>query len=154
MKRDKKELLEEIKKLRQNLKEKALLAGEKSAARHVLDYADAALMDYAKQLREGKQYDEGFLALWESYPRKVGKDKAYTAYKKAIKSGASPEQLVRAAQDWGRTDQWSKGYIPYLANWLNDGKWQEDTRRLPKAKQMQYMERGTAAVGGYDPTEE
>ena len=150
MKCTKEEQLAAAKGLRQTLKGMKEQAGSE-AERRVIAVADMALRDYAGQLN--KEYSEDFLALWDSYPRKVGKDKAYTAYKKIIKSGVSPEQLVRAAQGWGRTDQWSKGYVPYLANWLNDGKWQEDTRRLPKAKQMQYMERGTAAVGGLDPTE-
>lgn len=114
----------------------------------------AELMHTLEDKSKGKKYSDDFERLWKLYPRKAGKDKAFIAYRKVLRTGVTTIELERALNEWKRTSQWEANFIPYLANWLKDGKWQEDTRKMPKTKQSQYMERSDAALGGFDPTEE
>ncbi|WP_231288207.1 hypothetical protein [Winkia neuii] len=72
-------------------------------------------------------YTEDFTAFWQAYPRKTGKKAAAKAYAKAIKEGATPQELVqgaaRLAADPNRVDQ----YTPHPATWLNQGRWEDET---------------------------
>ncbi|MDK6598584.1 hypothetical protein QP226_10095, partial [Aerococcus urinae] len=42
-------------------------------------------------------YTEDFANFWQAYPRKTGKKAAAKAYAKAIKEGATPEELLQGA---------------------------------------------------------
>ena len=41
---------------------------------------------------------DGFSEWWAAYPRKIGKRQAERAYKAALKSGATPEELLEALE--------------------------------------------------------
>ncbi len=69
----------------------------------------------------------GFEEFWKSYPRKVGKKAAQTAWKKA----ALPpiEKVLSAVSKQKQSTQWSKEggrYIPNPATWLNQGRWDDE----------------------------
>lgn len=114
----------------------------------------AELMHTLEDKSERKKYSDDFERLWKLYPRKAGKDKAFIAYRKVLRTGVTSIELERALNEWKRTSQWEANFIPYMANWIKDDKWREDTRKMPKAQQPQYMKRSTDALGGFDPTEE
>lgn len=70
----------------------------------------------------------GFEEFWKSYPRKVGKKAAQTAWKKA----ALPpiEKVLSAVSKQKQSPQWRKEggrYIPNPATWLNQGRWDDET---------------------------
>jgi hypothetical protein len=71
----------------------------------------------------------GFSEWWDAYPRKVGKKQAERSYKAALKSGASPEELLEALeahkQNW-RLANTEVRYIKHPATWLNSGSWTDE----------------------------
>ena len=77
--------------------------------------------------RETEAYTEtetdSFTEFWSKYPKKVGKDKALSAWKKK-----SPKlNDVLFALTWQiESQQWQKGYIPNPATYLNEGRWQDE----------------------------
>ena len=77
--------------------------------------------------RETETYTEtetdSFTEFWSKYPKKVGKDKALSAWKKK-----SPKlNDVLFALTWQiESQQWQKGYIPNPATYLNEGRWQDE----------------------------
>ncbi|MDK6241380.1 helix-turn-helix domain-containing protein [Winkia sp. UMB10116] len=89
-------------------------------------------------------YTEDFANFWQAYPRKTGKKAAAKAYAKAIKEGATPEELLqgaaRLAADPNRVDQ----YTPHPATWLNQGRWEDETP-LPARAPASAAERRTQA---------
>lgn len=80
---------------------------------------------------------DGFSEWWAAYPRKIGKRQAERAYKAALKSGATPEELLEALeahkQNW-RLANTETRYIKHPATWLNAGSWMDElTSDLPAA---------------------
>jgi len=71
-------------------------------------------------------YHEDFKSIWEKYPRKVGKGAAFTSWKKA----KPPLTIALAAIEAQKLSaQWKRDggqYIPHLATWLNQKRWQDE----------------------------
>lgn len=67
-----------------------------------------------------------FDEFWKTYPRKVGKQKALTKYKAALKRANSEQQIIDGAQrlsdDPNRVDQ----YTPHATTWLERDGWNDD----------------------------
>ena len=77
---------------------------------------------------------EGFVLFWKSYPRKVNKELAEKAWKKADVNG-SLELVLSALEIQKRSDQWQRDegkYIPYPATWLNNKRWQDEQETEPQ----------------------
>lgn len=66
-----------------------------------------------------------FDEFWKAYPRKVGKQKAITKYKAAVKRAESEQQIIDGAQrlreDPNRLDQ----YTPHPTTWLERNGWED-----------------------------
>ena len=69
----------------------------------------------------------GFADWWPAYPRKVGKQAALKAYRRAV-ARASPADLAtglsRALYGW-RITRTEERFIPHPATWLNEGRWED-----------------------------
>jgi hypothetical protein len=78
--------------------------------------------------------DLGFNEFWESYPKRVGRKDAEKEWVKAVRSGASPTQLLDvtkryAAECVGQAPQ----FIKEPKNWLRGGHWlDEPTSARPR----------------------
>ena len=75
--------------------------------------------------------DDGFEPFWNAYPRRSGDIKeAYLAYRRALQSGATPQQILDAvkwqAEEWEREGQ--PQYIPSPVKWLDNKRWSEKPR--------------------------
>jgi acyl carrier protein len=104
-----------------------------SKLNHWLEQDDIIMLSEEYQLvipeteRETETYTEietdSFTEFWNKYPKKVGKDKALSAWKKK-----SPKlNDVLFALTWQiESQQWQKGYIPNPATYLNEGRWQDE----------------------------
>lgn len=72
-----------------------------------------------------------FELFWKAYPRKKSKDKAFEAYKKAVKRKCPLiDDLVKIIDQLKRSKDWTKDngeYIPYPASWLNAGGWNDES---------------------------
>lgn len=79
--------------------------------------------------KRGMIYADDFLTFWKLYPKKVGKDAAWRAWRS--RNGTRPDiaALVTAIQTQTQSDQWKKDngqYIPNPATWLNQGRWADE----------------------------
>ena len=64
---------------------------------------------------------------WTAYPRKVGKQSAWLAWKR-IKNRPDVGVLVAAVERQSKTKQWMDDggkYIPHPTTWLNQHRWQD-----------------------------
>lgn len=72
---------------------------------------------------------EGFANFWKSYPKKVGKDAAETAWKRKVKSPETIKAILEAVKTQAQSDAWKKDggqFVPNPATWLNQGRWKDD----------------------------
>lgn len=71
---------------------------------------------------------QGFDEFWKAYPRKEAKDGAKPHFKRIVKEGASPDQLIAASQAYAskvKAEGTDKKYIRKAYNWLRDGDWED-----------------------------
>lgn len=71
---------------------------------------------------------EGFTTFWEGYPRRRrGKRKrAVAAWQRAVKGGATAEQILAGLAAWNASWDWRKDngeFSPEPHRWLNDEAW-------------------------------
>jgi hypothetical protein len=92
----------------------------------------------------------GFPEFWQTYPRKVDKGNARTAFVKALaRSGLDAETMTNRvavwAAHWQRTGT-QENYIPYAATWLNGSRYEDPPPTyLPAVRAAG----GPATTGGY-----
>lgn len=69
----------------------------------------------------------GFAEFYAAYPRKRERKKAATAYRSALRAGADPDRLLRAAQSYANASRGKKiEYVKYPASWLNAGAYDDE----------------------------
>lgn len=91
---------------------------------------------------------ESFKQFWEAYPRKVGKEKAKTAWKKIKPDDGLLETILAALAKQKKLVDWQKDdgkWIPYPASWLNGKRWQDEI--TPDNKKSQTSEPFMGIVG-------
>ncbi|MGI5196540.1 hypothetical protein ACQEVY_23310 [Streptomyces sp. CA-288835] len=95
-----------------------------------------------------------FDAFWITYPRKVAKGTARTAFAKALKRGADPAAITAAAArhaaQWRATHTEAR-FIPYPATWLNSERYDDESE--PAASHTQPAIPGTPTSRYTDPSE-
>ena len=88
----------------------------------------ATATSVVEQTRATLDLVESFDAWWQRYPRKVAKPAARKSFGKAIKSGATVDELHAGLTKW--LPYWAaKGeteFIPHPATWLNQERWNDD----------------------------
>jgi len=75
--------------------------------------------------REANFDFDGFVdRFMEAHPRPGSRSETEEALRSAIDDGADPEQLIRAAEAYGREQAGnSPAYVAYSENWLRKGRW-------------------------------
>lgn len=79
-----------------------------------------------------------FNELWKMYPRKLGKDKALSAYIKARKEGTpkeAVEQGLRNYAEYIRTNKVEERYIKHGATWFNQHCWEDEYENIQDFQQ-------------------
>jgi len=69
-----------------------------------------------------------FESFWQSYPRRIGKGAARTAFTRAIKL-APVDEIIAAAKEYTAhcdTTGVEKQFIPHASTWLNGERWDDD----------------------------
>lgn len=67
--------------------------------------------------------------LWNQYPNKKGKPTAFTAYKKAIKSGTTDDEILKGIENYKREieiKRTDKQYIAHGSTWFNQKRWTDE----------------------------
>lgn len=73
-----------------------------------------------------------FPEFWAAYPRKIDKPDALRAWKKALKDGADPDELVQAALRFAEATKGQiKRFIKHPATWLNKGSYMNELEPEP-----------------------
>ena len=70
-----------------------------------------------------------FADFWEAYPKKVGKQEAEKAFRKAFPAGDEHNVTIPAIERHKRSAQWTKDggqFIPNPATWLNQKRWEDE----------------------------
>jgi DNA-binding transcriptional regulator YhcF (GntR family) len=70
-----------------------------------------------------------FNALWKLYPKKLGKQNSFKAYKKAIKDGATDDQIktgIEAYVKYLTKEQTDPQYIKQGSSFFNQHSWEDD----------------------------
>lgn len=70
-----------------------------------------------------------FNALWKLYPKKLGKQNSFKAYKKAIKDGATDDQIktgIEAYVKYLTKEQTDPQYIKQGSSFFNQRSWEDD----------------------------
>ena len=71
--------------------------------------------------------DTLFDTFWKTYPRKVGKDKCLSWFKRRKVTNEFVEDLLIAIKQQEKSKQWqNKQYIPHPYTWLNRGGWNDE----------------------------
>jgi len=92
----------------------------------------------------GGKYAKAFLDWWEAYPRKIGKDRAYKAWKSAGKRirlqheldwQTAAERMLDAAKDFSVSIVGQSRYCPHPATWLNAGQYDDDRNAWNRAEE-------------------
>lgn len=80
----------------------------------------------------GARIDELFDSFWSAWPLKKGKQPAKKAFEKAIKSGATLEEILKGVEQYkreiGPAPDWSK--VKWPQGWLTDKRWEDEPTAL------------------------
>ena len=82
-----------------------------------------------KEINKESQLKNDFEELWKLYPRKRGKEAAYKAYKKAIKEGATNEEIRQGIMNLIediRKNRTEERFIPYGSTFFNGKGWTDE----------------------------
>ena len=68
-----------------------------------------------------------FTTFWEAYPKKIGREKAWNAWKQLNLSAQAARDILLSLEVWKECDQWTESggrYIPQAENFLLDRYWE------------------------------
>ena len=80
-----------------------------------------------------------FNNIWKIYPNKKGKPKALLAYKRAVKSGTTDEEIKTGLENYLeeiRVKNTQQNYIKHGSTWFNGKGWEDDYDLMPIQNQM------------------
>ena len=79
---------------------------------------------------DGQSTSERFEVLWKEYPKKQGKKKALTYYKRAIKNGVTDEVIMQGIEDYKKylDSEKNKGWLSPMdgSRWFNEERWNDE----------------------------
>lgn len=85
-----------------------------------------------QELSFNEHDDPAFDEFWKAYPRRIGKGHAKKAWAGALKRGANPAELVKAATDFGQTVNGSDPrFVPHPSTWLNGERYADEVELPP-----------------------
>lgn len=76
-----------------------------------------------------QELTDRFNFLWNNYPNKKGKEKAFKSYQKAIKDGVTDEVIKQGIEKYSQEiqiKQTDKQYIAHGSTWFNSRRWEDD----------------------------
>ena len=82
-----------------------------------------------KTAKRDTVYSPDFISFWKAYPNKVGKDAAWVAWEKRIRSIPEISFLLKILETQKQSTKWQKDegqFIPNPATWINQGRWADE----------------------------
>ncbi|MBX9012635.1 helix-turn-helix domain-containing protein [Ligilactobacillus murinus] len=95
----------------------------------VTDYAIKEHNNKSSNNNVQKQLEEDFEKLWKLYPKKSGKPKAFSAYKRAIKKGVTNKEIQTGIVNYLtqiKVQRTNKQYIKQGSTWFNGECWNDE----------------------------
>lgn len=95
----------------------------------VTDYAIKEQYNKSSNNNVQKQLEEDFEKLWKLYPKKSGKPKAFSAYKRAIKKGVTNKEIQTGIVKYLtqiKVQGTTKEYIKNGSTWFNQECWNDE----------------------------
>ena len=90
-----------------------------------------------------KKDDEEFEVFWKQVPNKIGKGAARTAYAKAIKGGATHDEILAGVESYRQYEakrEKQQDYRPlHPATWLNQERWADEVSSTPQQQPLKSM---------------
>lgn len=93
--------------------------------------------DKVKAKAKAIVYDKGFVEAWELYPRKTAKAEAAKAWDKlddADRTECANVLAFTLAPAWTRATKADLTYLPHLATYLNQRRWEDEHQPTPKSQ--------------------
>jgi hypothetical protein len=87
----------------------------------VFEVSDTSINHKSEIRNQKSEYSENFLKFYELYPRKIGKQKAYQAFKKV---DSEFKDIMEGLERHDFTDD--PQYIPHPTSWLNGRRWEDE----------------------------
>ena len=77
---------------------------------------------------DGQSTSERFEVLWKEYPKKQGKKKALTYYKRSIKNGVTDEVIMQGIEDYKEYLEKNKSWLSPMdgSRWFNEERWNDE----------------------------
>ena len=77
---------------------------------------------------DGQSTSERFEVLWKEYPKKQGKKKALTYYKRSIKNGTTDEVIMQGIEDYKKYLDINKSWLKPMdgSRWFNEERWNDE----------------------------
>lgn len=77
---------------------------------------------------DGQSTSERFEVLWKEYPKKQGKKKALTYYKRSIKNGTTDEVIMQGIEDYKKYLDVNKSWLKPMdgSRWFNEERWNDE----------------------------
>ena len=106
---------------------------EQSSYNNIEDNIDNNIADIKENKKRKSEEDlkQDFEELWKLYPRKRGKEPAFKHYKRALKEGATNEEIrqgiLNLIEDI-RKNKTEERYIPYGSTFFNEKSWNDDMK--------------------------
>ena len=83
-------------------------------------------------------YKENFEKFWKEFPKeRIGnKDKAYSAWKRAIKEKrTTEEEMIEAAKQYSQSEEVKRGYAKGCQAWINDDRFKVQYKKEDQTKE-------------------
>ena len=77
---------------------------------------------------DGQSTSERFEVLWKEYPKKQGKKKALTYYKRSVKNGVTDEVIMQGIEDYKKHLDVNKSWLKPMdgSRWFNEERWNDE----------------------------
>ena len=97
---------------------------------------------------DGQSISERFEVLWKQYPKKQGKKKALTYYKRAIKNGVTDEEIMQGMEEYKKYLEKKKSWLNPMdgSRWFNEERWNDEFEETKSNDEISGL-----PTGSYDP---
>lgn len=94
-----------------------------------------------KNSSSNRDLKERFDTIWKGYPNKKGKESAFKAYKRAIKSGVTDEVILDGIRCYNKEielKKTEKHFIAHGSTWFNQMRWDDEYTKDPERQLPSY----------------
>lgn len=120
--------IEELERKRELTRARVTRYREKLMCNALLTH-DTRSVTLTDKIRQDKIYTSDFLSFYSAYPRHVGKEAAWKAWKKYNGNIPPLDVLINKINEFKKTEDWQKDkgkFIPHPATWLNGKRWEDE----------------------------